>query len=619
MGGYRRRFHDLLRHLALPAALLLAFAAGGARAQVVMDGTLGAPGALSGPNYAITNTLGTQVGANLFHSFSQFSLVSGNIATFSGLPGTANIIGRVTGGSASSIDGTLRSTISGANLWLINPSGMAFGPNARLDLRGSFHASTASYLKLGANGRFDAANPSASVLTVDAPSSFGFLGAAAPITLNHSQLGVPAGASISFDGGDFTMNGGILQASSFSTADAGDISIRGANISIVGGALIDTSAIALIGGSLGGGRAGTITIEATGDMLLSGGSRLTSITFLGSGPAGDTRITARNMTISDRAGIKVSTFGDGAAGNVSIAVRNLALSGGGRIDANSEFDISSTPGTGAGGRIDVRAAETVAIAGEGSGLFSKTSSLGPGGTITVAARDISVTDGGRISARSEDPFNIGGIGDSGSINLNATGSIRLQGGAAVTTQSVTADGGAITIRAVDTLALTDSRITTSVLDDSGNGGAINIDPIFVILNNSQILAQAQNGNGGNITIVSDFLMVSPDSFINATSRGGGVSGTILITAPGSDVGTRLAALPASYVDAASLLREACAARAVGNSFTGVGRGGLPATPGAAAYAAYGFGTAQFASPESAPLLYSRAPNLSASVLPPCPG
>ena len=63
----------------------------------------------------------------------------------------------------------------------------------------------------------------------------------------------------------------------------------------------------------------------------------------------------------------------------SINVQNLALRSGGRIDANSEFDISSTPGMGAGGSINVRAANTVSIAGEGSGLFSKTSSLGPGG------------------------------------------------------------------------------------------------------------------------------------------------------------------------------------------------------------------------------------------------
>jgi len=130
-----------------------------------MDGRLGAAGPLAGPNFAIPDTLGQHVGNNLFHSFSQFNLTSGQSATFSGPAGITNVIGRVTGGAPSSIDGTVRSTISGAALWLINPSGLAFGPNARLDVQGSFHASTASYLKLGSGGRFDAANPGASVLT----------------------------------------------------------------------------------------------------------------------------------------------------------------------------------------------------------------------------------------------------------------------------------------------------------------------------------------------------------------------------------------------------------------------------------------------------------------------
>jgi len=725
MGGQRHRLHGQLRRHVLAAVLAPALIAGIAHAQVVLDGTLGAPSALAGPGYAIANTLGQQVGANLFHSFSQFNLVAGDIATFSGLAGTANIIGRVTGGSASSIDGTLKSTIAGANLWLINPRGIAFGPHARLDLQGSFHASTASYLKLGANGRFDAANPGASVLTIDAPVAFGFLGAPAPITLNRSELKVPLGATLSLVGGDitatgtaaarvrleapggqvnlasfaapgeaalvggaidtgpastlgaislinatvrsedfsntlipglitirggkltientlistahalpaigtdvniavtgdFSMTGGQVRTTSTGVGDAGDISIRAANVLIAGGAIIDTSAFKLVGGLvLGGGRAGHMTIEASGDVTLTGGSMLSSITVAGPGPGrgGDTRIIARNLTIDDNALIKTSTFGDHDAGNVSIAVQNLTLSSGGRIVATPEFDISTTPGSGAGGRIDVKATGAVSIAGTGSGLFARTASLGRGGSIMVSARDITISDGGRMNSGGEDPFNIG-VGPSGSITLSATGSIRLQGGAAITTQTPTAEGGEVTIRVADTLALTDSKITTSVLNDSGNGGAINIDPVFVVLNSSSILAQAQNGNGGNITIVSEFLLVSPDSVINATSRGGGVSGTILITAPGTDVGTRLAALPSSYVDASSLLREACGARATGNSFTGVGRGGLPSAPGSAAFASYGFGTAQRTASESALLAFSHAPNLSVSVLLPCPG
>jgi filamentous hemagglutinin family protein len=95
---------------------------------------------LTGPTYAITANLGKQVGGNLFHSFGKFGLVNGETAAFSGAATTTNVIGRVTGGNTSSIDGKIQSNIAGANLYLINPSGMVFGPNATVNVSGSFHA-----------------------------------------------------------------------------------------------------------------------------------------------------------------------------------------------------------------------------------------------------------------------------------------------------------------------------------------------------------------------------------------------------------------------------------------------------------------------------------------------
>ena len=122
--------------------LTLAFTA---QAGVSTDGSLGQAGALPGPNYQITPELGQQVGGNLFHSFGQFSVSAGESATFSGPTSVSNIIGRVTGGEASLIDGTLRSTIPGANLYLLNPAGVLLGENATLDVNGSVHVSTADY------------------------------------------------------------------------------------------------------------------------------------------------------------------------------------------------------------------------------------------------------------------------------------------------------------------------------------------------------------------------------------------------------------------------------------------------------------------------------------------
>jgi large exoprotein involved in heme utilization and adhesion len=137
------------------------------------------------------------------------------------------------------------------------------------------------------------------------------------------------------------------------------------------------------------------------------------------------------------------------------------------------------------------------------------------------------------------------------------------------------------------LSLADSSITTSVANGAGNGGDINIDPVFVVLNNSQIIARAVGGNGGDITIVTQFLISDEASVIDASSRFG-LSGQVVVTAPEVDVSSRLATLSSAYVDPASRLRESCATRAgAGNSFVGVGRGGLPSSPQSAAFAAYG--------------------------------
>ena len=82
-------------------------------AQITLDGSLGPRGALTGPHYAIPESVGQTRGPNLFHSFGRFNLFRGERATFTGPTTIANILSRVTGGSPSSIDGTIRSEILG--------------------------------------------------------------------------------------------------------------------------------------------------------------------------------------------------------------------------------------------------------------------------------------------------------------------------------------------------------------------------------------------------------------------------------------------------------------------------------------------------------------------------
>ncbi len=156
--------------------------------QVVLDGSMGTAKELSGPDYDIDAKYGRMAGANLFHGFDTFSIHTAESATFSGPAHFRNIINRVTGGTASSIDGALKSEISGANLYLLNPAGVMFGENASLDIRGSFHVSTADYLRMGENDRFYSTPRQGEVLFAAAPTAFGFLDSdVAPISLQGQE------------------------------------------------------------------------------------------------------------------------------------------------------------------------------------------------------------------------------------------------------------------------------------------------------------------------------------------------------------------------------------------------------------------------------------------------
>jgi filamentous hemagglutinin family protein len=192
-------------------------------AEVTLDGTLGRGGALKGPNYLIGADLGRHKGGNLFHSFQYFNLNRFESATFSGPNSVSNIISRGTGGNPSNIDGLIRSTIPNADMYFLNPYGIMFGENARLDVQGGFHASTADYLRLGNGGRFDARYPNESLLTIASIESFGFLNSqVAPISIQgHGEvsqdwenkstgLSVREGKTLSLIGGEISIKNGTF-------------------------------------------------------------------------------------------------------------------------------------------------------------------------------------------------------------------------------------------------------------------------------------------------------------------------------------------------------------------------------------------------------------------------
>jgi filamentous hemagglutinin family protein len=380
---------------------------------VSLDGSLGPRGPLTGPHYQLGAELGQIRGSNLFHSFGQFNVYTGESATFTGPHTIANILGRVTGGQPSSIDGLLWSEIAGANLFLLNPSGVLFGPNASLDVRGSFHVSTADYLRFADGAKFFANLGQESMLTVAPPAAFGFLGSTpAGITIQGSALKVSEGKALSVVGGDMTIVGasGPLTEASIPTLSAPGGRIQLASVASPEEVVFSRLELAPELQVDGFARLGRIElsqsalVEASGDgggtVLLRGGSLLVDQSRLfadntrrvdgasmgldlgiradavirngallitdnwGAGRARDLRLTAGRVQI-DNSFIASRPFASGDGRNVTVHVGRLTLAGGTAISSSTRHG-----GGGRGGLLPWRRA---------------TRSLLPGGIRTIQA------------------------------------------------------------------------------------------------------------------------------------------------------------------------------------------------------------------------------------------
>lgn len=139
-------------------------------------GHLGAPQTLSGSDVKITQDMGTTKGGNVFQSFKEFNIGSGQTVTFTENSAgfINNVIARVTGKETSNINGTLRVTPEGhANFYLLNPNGVLFGSGAHIDVPGDFHVTTAHFIKFQDGAKYGA-NPVHSELSRTEPASFGF-------------------------------------------------------------------------------------------------------------------------------------------------------------------------------------------------------------------------------------------------------------------------------------------------------------------------------------------------------------------------------------------------------------------------------------------------------------
>jgi filamentous hemagglutinin family protein len=531
--------------LLLSSALLLGVLRGSSKAQITLDGSLGLRGPLQGPNYRISAELGQIRGSNLFHSFGEFNVSPGGSATFAGPTTIANIVSRVTGGQPSSIDGVLRSEIAGANLYLLNPSGVMFGPNASLDVSGSFHVSTADFLRFADGATFAANLGQESVLTVASPTAFGFLGSnPVGITIRGSSLQVSEGKALSVVGGDVQIVGGKLVAPSgriqtASAASPGEVIFsplelapdlrvdsfaRLGRLEIAQGALLDASGVSAAGG---GGPGGTVLIRS-GRLLVDRSSILANTMGDVHGASlGLDLLVAADAVIRD-SDLRASPSAAGNGGNIVMNAGRLTLTDGGRI-------LSSSRGAGRGGTLTVAATEAISITGRNrqgnqSGLFSNAFSLGDAGRVFVSTPTLTMDDGdiqaGTVT-RSR--------GNAGGAEVRV-GRLTLSGGAQIdSSTSGVGRGGEVTVVATEAISIAghdreDIRIRSglfSTANASGDAGRLFVSAPLLESAGGRILGRTLGGgHAGDIELrVGRLTLTEGAQIFNGT--GTAVSGGVI--------------------------------------------------------------------------------------------
>jgi filamentous hemagglutinin family protein len=161
----------------------------------------------SNSQFDITGGTASRDGQNLFHSFDRFNLNSNQTANFIINPAIQNIFARIQG-EASIIDGLLQVSQGRSNLFLMNPEGIIFGANARLNVPALFSASTATAIEF-ANGRWDARSGDRPENFTGSPTGFLFSPTHPGVILNQGELAAKSGQSVSLIGGSVVNLGGV--------------------------------------------------------------------------------------------------------------------------------------------------------------------------------------------------------------------------------------------------------------------------------------------------------------------------------------------------------------------------------------------------------------------------
>ena len=519
-----------------------------------LNTTVTVNGAAPVPTYDITGGTRPGNGTNLFHSFGQFSVGTNDVARFandSGLP-TSNILSRVTGGQPSNIYGNISTTgFTGANLYLINPAGVLFGPTASLNVSGSVTVSTADYLRLADGLRFNAIPGPQDALLSQAPVvAFGFLNPhPRPITLRGATLYTHEASptanephrSLSFVGGNINLSEANVKA-------AGGVQLI--SVASPGEVRADTVPTGIASPALGTIRMTNAEVNtsdpsfanrASGPVVLRGGRLVmdhSTITAQLNTDAGSPTFTSFGspITIQMTENIRANdshivTHGGGfTIGTVSLEAGKAIRLTNTTVDAGINV---GDPGLRAGSV----ALSAPLVSLDGSHVGSTGAMPGrlinaPGGSITIQANQVRLQNGSELSVAGRSsglpPTNGGG-----NIVINAN-TVRVDH-SRIDASSVSGDGGNISVTAKDAVRLNEATIVADgepfTSRAPGNGGNIVIDAgKSYVSQTSTISAESVGERGGNVVIQASERIRIDGGLISTNAGGSGSGGTISMSA-----------------------------------------------------------------------------------------
>ncbi|MGK7879494.1 MAG: filamentous hemagglutinin N-terminal domain-containing protein [Crocosphaera sp.] len=498
--------------------------------EVSADNSLKIPTEVKNQGDQIVITGGVTEGNNLFHSFSTFSVPNDIEVQFNNHSSIVNIISRVTGTSLSNLEGNLKAN-GIANLILINPNGIRFGPNFEINIGGSFLASSAESVIFENGSEFSATNPQTStLLTMSVPVGLQFGSNPGSITNEATQLGVNpgntialVGGKIDFPGGNITVENGRIEIGSvgsnsqvqlISTNLGFELGYQGVenfqNISLFKNALIqgNSSDVQLQGQTITLSQGAVIRSEAQnsqsgGDITIRAAESLKVI--------GDTLEGTRDSFITSP---QLNPRGTGNSGNVFIETKRLLVQEGGLISA-------VTLGEGQGGRLEIKASESVEIVGSGfsapSLLTTSTGGQGNGGEINISTKRLVLQEGGQIIA-----VTTSNDGQGGTIIIDASELVEVGGGDGVIRQNQE--------RNIPSRISTESGFTDLGLAGFAPAGNVDINTNQLIITNGGIISSGSlgSGNAGNVDITANSIFLDNQGIITASSEGTGNAGNLTI-------------------------------------------------------------------------------------------